>query len=149
MISITLTLLAIYSAWGLYEGAVLHKSWWWRTFTGVVIQWGAGILCWLIREGTEFVCVPGPYYCSARNHRCWLTMLMLLACHSPFTITRCRRVFSFLFVLWIFRMRCLTSQLYPKQSYIKSNQTKSNIQHNIDYCNIFKINKNITNKVIF
>lgn len=83
MISITLTLLVVYSAWGLCEGAVLHKSWWWRTFTGVVIQWGAGVLCWLIRGGAEFVFVPRPSYCPARKPHCWLTMLMLLTCHSP------------------------------------------------------------------
>lgn len=40
MISITLTLLAVYSAWSLGEGAVLHKSRWWRTFTRGMIQWG-------------------------------------------------------------------------------------------------------------
>lgn len=40
MISITLTLLAVYSAWSLGEGAVLHKSQWWRTFTRGMIQWG-------------------------------------------------------------------------------------------------------------
>lgn len=40
MISITLTLLAIYSAWSLGEEAVLHKSRWWRTFTREMIQCG-------------------------------------------------------------------------------------------------------------
>lgn len=40
MISITLTLLAVYSAWSLGEGAALHKSRWWRTFTRGMIQWG-------------------------------------------------------------------------------------------------------------
>lgn len=40
MISITLTLHAVYSAWSLGEGAALHKSWWWRTFTRGMIQWG-------------------------------------------------------------------------------------------------------------
>lgn len=39
MISITLTLLAVYSAWSLGKGAVLHKSRWWRTFTRGMIQW--------------------------------------------------------------------------------------------------------------
>lgn len=33
MISITLTQLAVYSAWSLCRKAVQHKSWWWRTFT--------------------------------------------------------------------------------------------------------------------
>lgn len=38
MISITLTLLAVYSAWSLGRGAGLHKSRWWRTFTRWMIQ---------------------------------------------------------------------------------------------------------------
>lgn len=103
MISITLTLLVVYSARGLCEGAALHKSWWWRTFTGVVIQWGAGILCCLIQRGTEFVFVPGPSYCSARKPHCWLTVLMLLACHSPLLSHSQYEIF--LFVSWNFRMR--------------------------------------------
>lgn len=72
MISITLTLLAVYSACSLGEGAALHKSWWWRTFTRRMIQWRGLAACAGSSEGgTELLFVSEPSYCSTWKQHCW------------------------------------------------------------------------------
>lgn len=82
MISITLTLLAVYSAWSLGEKAVLHKSRWWRTFTGRMIQWGGLQFVLAHQWGNRASLCVGAFPLSLENHnlgsfcrRCWPSIL--------------------------------------------------------------------------